>query len=70
MMAATQHDVFAEADYARLRQVGMTTARDTVRWHLIERPGGEYDFSSFDPMFSAAQRQHNESEKEHHEGVR
>ncbi len=57
MMAATQHDVFAEADYARLRQVGMTTARDTVRWHLIERPGGEYDFSSFDPMFSAAKRQ-------------
>src|SRR5215210_4531221 len=57
MMAATQHDSYAEADYARLGQVGMTTARDTVRWHLIERPGGDYDFSSFDPMFNAAQRQ-------------
>ena len=57
MLAATQHDRFAEADYARLRQVGITSVRDTVRWHLVERRGGEFDFSSFDPMLAAARRQ-------------
>jgi beta-glucosidase/6-phospho-beta-glucosidase/beta-galactosidase len=57
MIAATQHDRFADEDYARLRELGITAARDTVRWHLIERPGGNFDFSSLDPMLAAAQRQ-------------
>ena len=54
MMAATQHDRFVQEDYRRLRQVGMTCARDTVRWHLIEGPEGQYDWSSFDPFIAAA----------------
>jgi len=54
MLAATQHDRFAEADYARLRRIGITSVRDTARWHLIERPGGLFDFSSLDTMLSAA----------------
>jgi beta-glucosidase/6-phospho-beta-glucosidase/beta-galactosidase len=57
MLAATQHDRFVEEDYARLRQVGITSVRDTVRWHLVERVAGTYDFSSFDSMLSAARRQ-------------
>lgn len=56
MLAATQHDRQAEADYARLRQLGIATARDGVRWHLVDR-GGRYDFSSFTPMLRAASRQ-------------
>ena len=56
MLAATQHDRFAEADYARLRQVGIRSVRDTVRWHVIER-NGQFDFSSLDGMLSAAHRQ-------------
>src|SRR5215203_3984451 len=56
MIAATQHDRFVEDDYARLREVGMTSARDVVRWHLIERTPGVYDFSSLDPMLAAAKR--------------
>jgi hypothetical protein len=55
MLAATQHDREAEGDYRRLREVGIQAARDGLRWHLIERPGG-YDFSSLAPMASAAQR--------------
>lgn len=54
MMAATQHDRFVQDDYRRLRQVGITSARDTVRWHLIERREGEYDWSSLDPFIAAA----------------
>ena len=57
MMAATQHDRFVEEDYARLRQVNITAARDTIRWHLVERTPGHYDFSSFLPMLDAARRQ-------------
>jgi beta-glucosidase/6-phospho-beta-glucosidase/beta-galactosidase len=56
MLAATQHDRFVDGDYARLRQMGISSARDTARWHLIERTPGVFDFSSLDPMVAAAQR--------------
>jgi beta-glucosidase/6-phospho-beta-glucosidase/beta-galactosidase len=57
MIHSVGHDRFAEEDYSRLREVGILTARDGLRWHLIDRGGGDYDWSSFEPMFSAAQRQ-------------
>jgi beta-glucosidase/6-phospho-beta-glucosidase/beta-galactosidase len=57
MIAATQHDRFADADYARLRQVGITSVRDTVRWHLVEPRPGVFDFSSLDGMLAAARHQ-------------
>lgn len=53
MIAGVQHDAKAREDYRLLKEVGMRTARDGVRWHLIDR-GGTYDFSSFEPMLSAA----------------
>ncbi len=56
MIAATQHDRFAEGDYARLRQVGITSVRDTVRWHLIEERPGSFDFASMDVLMTAAAR--------------
>jgi len=55
MIACTQHDRWAEEDYALLRRAGIRTARDTARWHLIDRDG-RYDFSSFLPSLRAAQR--------------
>ncbi len=58
MMAGVQHDVQCEADYTLLKTVGMRSARDGVRWHLIDKQGnGSYDWSSFEPMFGAAQSQ-------------
>jgi beta-glucosidase/6-phospho-beta-glucosidase/beta-galactosidase len=57
MVAATQHDRFVNEDYARLRQVGISSVRDTARWHLIERCTGVFDFSSLAETVSAA-RQH------------
>ncbi|MBV9122704.1 MAG: beta-glucosidase [Planctomycetes bacterium] len=56
MIAAVQHDRQAAEDYALLRTVGIRTARDGLRWHLIDK-GGHYDFSSWAPMVRAA-RQH------------
>jgi len=43
---ATRHDHFAADDYARLSAAGVLTARDGLRWPLIERLAGTYDFSS------------------------
>lgn len=54
LIAATRHDRFAAADYARTAAKGLTTARDGLRWHLIERAPGFYDWSSFLPMLRAA----------------
>ena len=55
-MAATRHDHFALSDYARLRQVGIGTARDGVRWHLVERSPGRYEFGSLLPLVRAARK--------------
>jgi beta-glucosidase/6-phospho-beta-glucosidase/beta-galactosidase len=54
-IAATQHDRFAREDYRRLQQIGIRTAREGLRWHLIEAAPGRYDFSSFLAMLRAAQ---------------
>src|SRR5436190_4843414 len=54
-IAATQHDRFAREDYLRLQEIGIRTAREGLRWHLIEKSPGRYDFSSFLQMLRAAQ---------------
>lgn len=53
MIAAVQHDRDCAADYGRLKEVGIQTARDGLRWHLIDRGDG-YDWSSWIPMLEAA----------------
>ncbi len=53
MIAAVQHDVRAGEDYALLSSMGLLTARDGVRWNLVDR-GGQYDWSSFLPMLRAS----------------
>ncbi|HEY0513267.1 MAG TPA: beta-glucosidase [Thermoanaerobaculia bacterium] len=54
LIAATEHDRFAAADYARVRNLGMTTVRDGVRWHRVEPAPGRWDFSSLLPQVRAA----------------
>ena len=54
VIAATRHDAMAAEDYRLLRGAGLHTARDGLRWHLIERSPGQYDWSSFLPMLRAA----------------
>lgn len=56
VLAATGHDVNAEADYRQLASFGIHACRDALRWHLIEATPGRYDFSSFTPMLDAAAR--------------
>lgn len=54
LIAATHHDLFAREDYRRLRKFGLRTARDGIRWHLIEAQAGGHDFSSALPAIRAA----------------
>lgn len=56
MSAALQHDLYAADDYRRLKEVGIATARDGLRWHRIDR-GGALDFSTWLPMLEAARRE-------------
>lgn len=58
LIQATAHDRFAHLDYARLKQAGLCVAREGVRWHLVERAPGDYDFSSVLPMVEAARATH------------
>lgn len=54
VIAATRHDVSAATDYEHLHGVGIRTVRDGLRWHLIEKEPGQYDFSSVLPVVRAA----------------
>lgn len=56
VIEATGHDVFAEADYQRLLSFGIRTARDGIRWHLIEQEPFRYDFSSATSQIRAAKK--------------
>ena len=46
VIAATRHDQWAREDYEILGTLGILTVRDGLRWHLIEREPGKYDWSS------------------------
>ena len=56
LIRSTRHDEFALQDYQRLLSVGMKTARDGVRWHLVEPQPGRYDFSSLEKQIRAAKQ--------------
>jgi len=55
LIASTGHDRFVDRDFARLKDLGILTAREGLRWHLIEGEPGKYDFSSALPILRAAQ---------------
>ena len=54
LIHSTRHDELAACDYRLLQRHGIATARDGLRWHLIERSPGRYDFSSATGMLKAA----------------
>jgi hypothetical protein len=57
LVSSTGHDVLAERDFVRLKDVGMLTVREGLRWHLIETAPGQYNFSSALTILEAAQKQ-------------
>lgn len=57
MQECTGHARWAEQDYQQLAALGIRSARDGLRWHLIERQPYRYEWSSVVPMIDAARRQ-------------
>jgi hypothetical protein len=55
-LASTGHDLDVRADYRRLRSCGIRTARDGVRWNLVDC-AGSLDFSTALPFVAAAERE-------------
>ena len=51
---ATEHDLHVDEDYRRLRKAGLFAAREAVRWPLVDRGRGVYDFSSVEPFLAAS----------------
>lgn len=54
LVHSTRHDALAERDYRLLQRHGLTSARDALRWHVIEQTPGVYDFSGAVAMMQAA----------------
>ena len=54
-IAATEHDRQVDGDYRRLREAGLLTAREAIRWPLVDREG-RLDFSSVRPFLDASRR--------------
>jgi hypothetical protein len=54
LVAASFHDHFAASDYRLLRERGIRTVREGLRWHLIEPSPSRYDFSSVQVILRAA----------------
>ena len=46
LVGSTRHDALAASDYQLLQRHGILTARDGLRWTLIEHTPRHYDFSS------------------------
>lgn len=56
LIRATGHDRHVVQDYRLLKQLGIGTIRDGLRWHLIEKSPGTYDWSSWLPAIEAAEQ--------------
>ncbi len=55
LIRATGHDKHVLEDYQLCRRLGFGTLRDGLRWHLIEKSPGNYDWSSWLPALEAAE---------------
>jgi hypothetical protein len=55
LIRATGHDRHVLNAYRQCRELGFRTLRDGLRWHLIEKEPGKYDWSSWLPMLEAAE---------------
>ena len=56
LIRATSHDRHVLQDYRQCAELGFVTIRDGLRWHLIEKSPGQYDWSSWLPALEAAEQ--------------
>jgi beta-glucosidase/6-phospho-beta-glucosidase/beta-galactosidase len=56
LVHSTQHDRFVEQDYARLKEMGIGTVREGIRWPAMQRGPGRADYSNVVPFLEAARK--------------
>ncbi|TFW28877.1 family 1 glycosylhydrolase [Massilia horti] len=56
LVVDTAHHEHVSEDYRRLREVGILTVRDAIRWPLVDLGDGRYDFSTAEPLTHASRR--------------
>ncbi len=54
-VAATEHDIHVDADYARLAEVGIHAVREAVRWPVVDNASG-HEMATVQPFVDAANR--------------
>lgn len=55
-VVATGHDKSVDQDYRDIAELGICGARETIRWPLVDRGHGRYDFSGVAPFVEASRR--------------
>jgi len=50
----TGHDRHLAHDYDRVMDLGIGVVREAIRWHLVDKGGGKYDWSTVRPLLDAA----------------
>jgi hypothetical protein len=55
LVHSTAHDRYLREDYSRLKEHGILTVREGIRWHLIQPGRGPLDFSSVTPFVRTSQ---------------
>jgi beta-glucosidase/6-phospho-beta-glucosidase/beta-galactosidase len=53
-VALTGHDRHLGQDYERAMELGIGTVREGIRWPMVERSRGDYDWSTVEPVIDAA----------------
>jgi hypothetical protein len=56
MLESTRHVELAGADYARVRELGISASREGVSWVRAEPRCGEFDFTSLETRLAAARQ--------------
>jgi beta-glucosidase/6-phospho-beta-glucosidase/beta-galactosidase len=52
-LVLTAHDRHLEKDYQRVEELGISVVREAIRWPLVDRGGGRYDWGSVDSVLDA-----------------
>lgn len=54
-VAKTGHDTHLEADYERVKELGIGVVREAIRWPFVDRGGGRYDWSTVEPLLDCVE---------------
>src|SRR3954454_10071260 len=56
LIRATAHDKHVLSDYRQCRELVLRTLRDGIRWLLVEKVPGKYDWSSWAAALEASEQ--------------